>query len=509
LTIRTGIYVALLVLVPLGVYWQTVFHEYGYRDDYAHLRETREEPGKLVGLTASQGRPLHGALLEVSVKPIGQVSNLGWVRLLGTLLLIGAALALFRELARSGWTGLEAGAAALGVALLPSAQITIGWAISWPNALALAFSVLGFGAVETALGTPRLTRVIAWMAGIFCYLVAALTYPSNMLFAVVPLAGVLLVRSDAERLRHARWAAYHLATLFGALVLAFLVMNLVFALGVFPEHGRLEFESRPLSKLWWFLRQPISNALGLYALRDDFDTGAVAFWTTVALVVAVIGAGFLSDRVRERSQRAKWLFVVIFLPLVAHAVSLVAYERSVGYRTIFPLAGLAVVLVVYSVRALRIAGRINPVVHAGALGAMIAIGAIAANRNAFELIAEPHYREWRIVRDAAEQLRPTSVPADVFVIMATRNYRSTKRVFTDEFGSFSSNSEWSPIEMFKAALRARFPDGAPEVRVALGYELPANRHYDLVVDLRKLAAFRDPRDGRLPDEVDPAVSAGR
>jgi hypothetical protein len=310
-----------------------------------------------------------------------------------------------------------------------------------------------------------------------------------MLFAVVPLAAVLLVRSDAERPRHVRWATYHIATLFGALVLGVLLMSAVFALGIFAEHGRVELESRPISKLLWFFRQPISNALGLYALRDDFNTGAVAFWITVALAVAVIVAGFLAD-VRERSQRGKWLFVVIFLPLVAHAVSLVAAELSVGYRTLFPLAGLAVVLVVYSLRALRVAGRINLALQHTVLGAMLVIAAIAANRNSFKLIAEPHHREWMIVRDAAEQLRPQSAPTDVFVIMATRNYRSTKRVFTDEFGSFSSNSEWSPIEMFKAALRARFPDGAPEVRVALGYEPPATGQYDVVVDIRKLAEYR-------------------
>ena len=56
--IRTRICLYALILAPLAVYWQTVFEDFGFRDDYAHLRESREEPGKIVKFTASQGRPL-------------------------------------------------------------------------------------------------------------------------------------------------------------------------------------------------------------------------------------------------------------------------------------------------------------------------------------------------------------------------------------------------------------------------------------------------------------------
>ena len=41
---RTRICLYILLLAPLAVYWQTVFHEYGLRNDYTALRESREEP---------------------------------------------------------------------------------------------------------------------------------------------------------------------------------------------------------------------------------------------------------------------------------------------------------------------------------------------------------------------------------------------------------------------------------------------------------------------------------
>ena len=42
---RALILTAVLALLPVAVYWQTATHEYGFRDDYAHLRESHEEVG--------------------------------------------------------------------------------------------------------------------------------------------------------------------------------------------------------------------------------------------------------------------------------------------------------------------------------------------------------------------------------------------------------------------------------------------------------------------------------
>lgn len=59
---------ALLFLLPLATYWRTIFHRFGFRDDYAILREALEEPGKVTRVCASQGRPFFGWLLEQSAR---------------------------------------------------------------------------------------------------------------------------------------------------------------------------------------------------------------------------------------------------------------------------------------------------------------------------------------------------------------------------------------------------------------------------------------------------------
>ena len=48
---RRAFLISLLLLTPFAVYWQTVFHEFGFRDDYSLLREVHEEPGKVLRLT--------------------------------------------------------------------------------------------------------------------------------------------------------------------------------------------------------------------------------------------------------------------------------------------------------------------------------------------------------------------------------------------------------------------------------------------------------------------------
>ena len=49
------LWIALLCITPLAVYWQTVFQDYGFRDDYSLLREAHEEPFKLFRITTANG----------------------------------------------------------------------------------------------------------------------------------------------------------------------------------------------------------------------------------------------------------------------------------------------------------------------------------------------------------------------------------------------------------------------------------------------------------------------
>jgi hypothetical protein len=489
---------AVLLCTPLAVYWQTVFSEYGFRDDYSLLREAHEDPGKLARLTSSSGRPVYGVLLEASLQHARIVPDLPWLRLASVALLTLVGLALWWQLRRAGWSDTQAAAIGLAFTLLPGSQVSVGWAIAWPIVLALLFTVLGFALVEATLQRrgPKL-RGAALAGGACCYFVAGLTYQSSAMFAVVPLAGLLLLRPDDEPLRDVRWIVAHLATLFVSVVTGFLLMQVAFVEGVVPEAARMHLEPHPLIKLIWFYNQPVLNALGLFELRDRFDTQP-AFWIAVATSVAILALGFRAGG-RGMVQQARWFFCLFALPFVAHGVSLAATSQATGYRTLLPLSGLILLMVVFALRRLAAAGWIRAATQHVALALLVVFAVASAQRNAFKLIAEPQGREWQLVRDAVFGL---TLKADTAVFVITPNVldRSTERVHEDEFGSLSSDADWAVREMFKAALRERFGDQLPTgyaYFLLTDYRAPeVPEIYDLVLDLRKLKETGDRRIAR-------------
>lgn len=489
---RRALWIGLLLLTPFAVYWQTVFHEYGFRDDYSLLREAHEEPGKVLRITIANGRPVYGMALDASLRPIRDVADLPWLRLMAVALLATVALLLWRQLRRAGWSDVESAAIALGIALLPGAQITVGWAIAWPVALALVFAVLGFILIENHVERAAPLRAAALFGGGFFYFLAALTYQSNALFAIVPLAAVLLLRDDRSVHNHIRWVGLHLGVLFASLGAAFVSMQLFVTEAAIREAARMQLEPDPLIKLWWFVRQPLVNSLALFELRDRFDT-PLSFWI-VALCFGVLLLLGLWYGARSASQKARWLFCLLCLPFVAHAVSLAASSQAVGYRTVFPLSGLVLVLVVFALRGLGANGLIRPRLQHATFAALLVVAAVSAQRNAFTLIAEPQAREWELIQAAAQQLR-LDADTDVYIIRPGVDDRSTDRIFDDEFGSLSSDGDWASKEMFKAAMRERFPEKLPAgaaYSIETGPAPPASPvAYDAVIDLRKLKQMGD------------------
>lgn len=483
---RKWLGVAALLILPLVVYWPTITHEYGFRDDYSLLREVRERPGWVMTLTSSSGRPVYGAVLEASLYTIHQVSELATLRALAALLVGVVGVLLWWQLKRSGWSDIQAAATGAAVSLLPGAQIVVGWAISWPIALALIAALVGFQLVERGMHDVRRMGTASVAAGAGLYFIAGLTYQTSALFAVVPFAAALLLREETSARNDARWIFVHIGTLFAALFAGLLVMNIFFSEGVVPEMARMQIEPHPFIKLLWFLRNPLPNSLGLFALRDALATPPW-FWIVVAAVVAIIVLGFVYGA-KTAQQRLRWLFVALLLPFVAHSVSLAASSQAIGYRTLLPLTGLFLVLAMFGLRAVVARFRLPRLAEAGTLAAIVVTGAVLAQHNALTLIAEPQGNEWRLIESAANRLT-IKADARVYVIRPSVEHRSTKRIYADEYGSLTSDADWAAKEMFKAAMRERFPNGLPagtDYLLTTGFGPPPPVGYDLVVDLREL-----------------------
>ena len=186
------------------------------------------------------------------------------------------------------------------------------------------------------------------------------------------------------------------------------------------------------------------------------------------------------------------------LPFVAHSVSLAASSQAIGYRTLLPLSGLFLVLFAFGLRAVAARVRLPRMAEVASIAALIAIAAALARHNALTLIAEPQGREWRLIQSAVSRL-PLARETSVYITRPTTAYRSTARIYADEYGSLSADAAWAAVEMFRAAVRQRFPKGLPE---GTSYTLatsitPPIMPYDLVIDLRELMM----QGGRAPTET--------
>ncbi len=490
---RTRLCFWVLLLTPMLVYGPAIFQSYGWRDDYASIREAREEEGKIVRFDSAQGRPLIGAIKETSFSLVHSVDGLKWLRFASVLLLTALGLILWRQFDRSGWPEIDAAAAGLAIVLLPAAQITATWAVGWPWGASLILAVAGFAAVETEVEKGGLKRWVGVVGGVFIYLLAALMYQPNALFAVVPMAAAALPRAARRSRRDlVRWFITHLAVLFVALILSYLLARGLLADPALKTSGRLHLETNPFTKLIWFFWQPLPNALALYALRDDFHTGEVWFWLCALAFAGLIGWIARSEPAKEDgADRLKWWWCLGVLPWVAAAAHFAAAERSMGYRSLWALSGLVVVTLFTALRRLPLDKEKEPWAHYGGIGFVLLLGAFLAWHNTTALIAEPQSREWEYIDDAIARTTLKAGTTRLFVIEPSVQDRLTERMHVDEFGALSTRSDWVPREMVKAALRERFPAGLPkgqkvEITQSLHEPTAADGACDLVIDLRKM-----------------------
>lgn len=325
------------------------------------------------------------------------------------------------------------------------------------------------------------------------YTAAGLIYQSNVLFALVPLVGVYFVRTGREPLSDFKWITIHLGTMVTGMLLGYLLVQSLYSNGVFEASARLSFETNPFTKLVWFFAHPLANALALYALADDHFDGAVYYFgALLAVVVLLVLAYRRSLRLPDLTMRQKWRICLFGAPFLALAVSLLAAERNDGYRVIYALAGLVLILVVFAIRSLLEDWKIKPKFRYPGFALIFLSLAFLANRNAYLLMAEPQGIEWELMKGGVLRANFTKV-VRIFVVTPAVGDRSTDRIYRDEFGAISSSTTAGAQEMLRAAVRLRFPGKLPQgttYTVASGPAAPEAGAYELVIDMRKLKNMR-------------------
>jgi hypothetical protein len=503
LNISGWLLTALFFLVPLVTYWPATFHDYGLRDDYSNLREAHEEPGTILNFCASHARPIYGWLLQATYGQTNSVENLHWMRFTASLLLGAVSLVMFRGLRALGWSFSTALCFAILLALVPSAQVIAGWAIGWPYAATALLAIGAFFTVEGALTIGRSAgdgrAAGQWITALCLMVVGALIYQPSAMFYVVPLAAALIAQRRRNIAQTARWLAVHIGFVFASLGLAYCIMVVLYAAGVFVKSGRIAFEHHWVEKFSWFFHETMPNALSLFVLNDNNLRDHGWYITSAALVGLLLVAGAVVEwRRHGRVRGLIWAAALVGLPILAASVSLVASERYATYRTIFAMTAVLLCFMVASARALT--------AHWSASGrrmlatVVVGIAFFTAQHHVYALIAVPQGNEWQLIMAGAEHVHLNRFARPrVFAIASSPADISTTSIYHDEFGSLSSNSEWVPKEMFKRAMHDLHPEVAnlesryefSEGYKAEGYKLPpGGQHYDVVIDLHQLHRFR-------------------
>src|SRR6202790_5132306 len=295
LRVRAWMLTAVLFLVPLVAYWPATFHDYGLRDDYSNLREAHEEPGKVVKFCASHARPIYGWLLQSTYGQTNSVQDLQWMRFGASLLLGALSLVSFRGLRALGWSLSTSLCFAVLLVLIPSAQVMAGWAVGWPYVATALLAGGGFFTVEGALvvgmraGPGRAGG--QWIVALGLMVLSALIYQPSSMFYVVPLAGALIVQRHRNLAQTARWAGIHLGFVVAALGVAYCVMSVLYAMGIFVKSGRIAFEHNWGEKIAWFLQEALPNALSLFVLNDNNQRDHALYIGGAAIVGVILLAG--------------------------------------------------------------------------------------------------------------------------------------------------------------------------------------------------------------------------
>ena len=465
---RTRLCYLALVLVPLVAYGPLLWQSYGTPEDF--LRLAGETDGVQHGI-------LHSALVDISFHFVNDVAAFAWLRALALLLVVLCGVALWQLFERGGWSAWDAAAAALGVVLLPSAQLFVGWGPTWPAVLAGLLSVAGFAAAESELEPAGPRRFVGMLGGAMLYFAAAMCFLPNAVLALVPLAALTFARPLRFADQLGKWFASHVGLM-------------LLGIGAAWAIDRWMMSDVGLADRTSLAERLVS--LFTFSVPSSWATFLVGEQSAMRVVCAVIALAVLTMIVLSARQQTKddprvqtaWLLAVLGPSVLFALIVVLSPHWQPGYRTIWPLAGVVVVALAAAVRGVGDRPGKKPFWHFAAFGGLGVVAALAAGAQAHRYFAEPLRDEWSTMRAAVMRANFTG---DTRVVLVTG---SETRASVDALFVTSAHRDGEAAKaMFRAALRDRFPSGLPRnqrVDVEAAAQAPVEPGANtLIFDLRQ------------------------
>lgn len=466
---------ALAGLVILAAYLPVLTARYGFYDDYHFLASVLSGDGDVVWRQLdAAGRPLNGALLVVGFGMVDGISGLAGLRLVGVLGLVGLAVAVTAWARYLGARSTVAAGFGVSLCVLPSAYLVASWTQLFAMPYVILATLLSWHLVERGYEAGTRSRRLALFAGAAAgLLLGALTYQPYTLFYASFCAVALLIRPRPLR-RLVPWLALHLAAIGSTLLISLLYVRTRESPN--PRSALVEDLG---GKLAWYVREPLPHAFAVFPLPSS---------NALAIVLGSAAAAGVVLRLRRRLPRwrdvAASALGLVGLLLLSSLAMLVVAENWASYRSLYPLAALALALVGAGVGELlglmRRSRMGNAAWHALLVVPLLAAG--LAHQQVSRLVVDPQAAE---VVVAELQLGSDGAPAPAAIVVVPSSYTDTPAPFSlyDEFGIPSSYPEGSARAMIWLLAQERHPAWElPQSRVRVG----DGGSESLVIDMSQL-----------------------
>jgi hypothetical protein len=446
---RTRLCYLLLIVLPLVVYWPTVFSEYGTPEDMLRLGLPSNE-GE--GLEPAHKGILHDAFLEISFASVESVAAIKWVRLLAVFLIILTSIAVWQLLERSAWQEIDAAVAAAALALLPAAQLFSGWASAWPALIAGLLSIAGFAAIESELEAGGHKRVIGTIGGLLLYFASAMCFLPSSTMALVPLAGIALVKPFRQWSDTRKWFRLHSLLLLVGITSAWILTRWMMSDAGIVE--RTTFVERLV-------------ALGIRTLPAAWSTfivGQEIITVIMGLVVAVIVLVVMVRAARRQGEtdataKSRWIYALVG-PFILFALVMLVFGQNwrATHLANWALSGVVVVALIAALRVLLVPIPRKQRWHQIVMASVLFAGAVIASTQSYGWLAQPLGSEWDRLHAAVMRSNFAEQTEAVLVLPAGAKDQMPNAGFDQRVASVPAAAR----QLFAAALQERYPSGLPK-----------------------------------------------
>lgn len=445
---RTRLCYLALLLVPLCAYWTVFTHEFGAPEDFLRLNAP-----DVIAADGAQKGILHGALQDVAFHSIGSVPALALLRMLSFVLIVLCGVAIWQVSERGGWSEIDATALALGVMLLPAAQLYVAWASAWPAVLAALLSLAAFAATESELEVGGTRRFIGLLGGVLLYFGAAMCYFPNATMGLVPLAALTLARPLRLSPDLKKWFATHVGVMAVGLIASGVLER------VLMEGAGIVDRTQIVGRLETLFAFTLPAGWATFLVGEHGPTRVLAAVIGAIVIVGLIVVARRDARGEARTATSWWLALGATMAVFS-AVTVFAPNWRGGYRSLWPLGGIVVAGLVCVVRGVGEQPTKKSMWHLAALSGVVTVGVLAAGAQVFSLLVSPLEREWRDLEGAVRRAKiEGNVTAELRLPPGTAMATDIPEA---RFEARVAQSPAAAVQMFNAALDARFSAGLPK-----------------------------------------------